>query len=176
MKQTPLTNMDGYKVDCTPEIYDALIELGYIDYVMDKETRISLYNPISLFVEPTGIINSSSNPKLDKKQAYYHNGHFYDKPYEEFTITEEKVPFPELEDIEWVMVDAPEWWTPPMNLNKCYFGEKYINLSFESYNDTKILYENSKDFKVTWACKEKIDRRLHKNRPLALAKTFIINR
>jgi len=31
------------------------------------------------------------------------------------------------------------------------------------------LHENSKDFKVTWKLKEKINRKLHENRALAMA-------
>jgi len=55
--------------------------------------------------------------------------------------------------------------------------EFYIGITYgyeldqvkQFYYLLESLYENSKDFKVTWKLKPKIDRRLHKNRPLALA-------
>jgi len=185
MKQTPLTNMEDRWVHSTKEAFDSLVEMGYEPfepyYKISESECLKIWNcdetEVAIY---TGIIDSTYSKGL--KQAYYHNGHFYDHPYEEFTITEEKVPFPELEDIEWVMVEAPEWaqvdkFTGIKRISSgVEFNNKY-NLNKESREwldctlipTVKILYENSKDFKVTWKLKEKINRKLHENRTLALA-------
>jgi len=168
MKQTPLTNMKGRWVHSTKEAFDALVEMGYEPYT-DKYLG---YKELEVVLD--GIIFQGGPVNLTSKQAYYHNGNFYDHPYEEFTITEEKVPFPELEDIEWVMVES-------------HIARKmgsYLSVKLWDMLDTempikvlcneeielfKTLYENSKDFKVSFKLKEKINRKLHENRPLAMA-------
>jgi len=103
MNQTPLTNMEGRWVHSTKEAFDALVEMGYAIYAY----KYLGYKKLE--VASNGIVFQVGDITSTYKQSYYHNGHFYDQPYEELTITEEKVPFPEFEDIEWVMVEAPEW-------------------------------------------------------------------
>jgi len=164
--QTPLTNMENRWVHSTKEVFYALVEMGYDPYI-DKYLGYE-----KLEVVNNGIIFNVSVVNSTSKQAYYHRGHFYDHPYEEFTITEEKVPFLKLEDIEWVMVEAPEWMllTHIANdMDRIKLGVKITKIPSDLYSYLRKLDEMSKDFKVTWACKEKIDRRLHKNRPLSLA-------
>jgi len=162
----PLTNMENRWVHSTKEAFDALVAMGYAPYT-DKYLGYE-----KLEVANNGIIFQGSVVDSTSKQAYYHNGHFYDQPYEEFTITEEKVPFPELEDIEWVRVEAPEWygknvpWIFSIDANVRY---QFNELHEDDFGVFKTLHENSKDFKVTWKLKEKINRKLHENRPLALA-------
>jgi hypothetical protein len=61
--------------------------------------------------------------------------------------------FPELEELEWIHVDAPGWWSKT-DLSA------WMNTKLEAslLNDAsfyKDLYENSKDFKVTWQLKQK---------------------
>jgi len=152
MKQTPLTNMEGRWVHSTKEAFYALVEMGYRPYT---DTYLGYEK---LEVSNNGIIFQGSVVDSTSKQTYYHNGHFYDQPYEEFTITEEKAPFPELEDIE--EFTGPEWWIDLITRFYSINGELI-------YKHTRIAYENG--VPVTWKLKPKIDRRLHKNRPLALA-------
>jgi len=133
MKQTPLTNMENRWVHSTKEAFDALVAMGYtihpkIDSFYDLEDELIIEKK---YID--SFIGKGAAERNGFKQAYYHNGHFYDQPYEEnkenkmsqiekeflaeecgedesrvynsfpeeeFTITEEKVPFPELEDIE----------------------------------------------------------------------------
>jgi len=181
MNQTPLTDMENRWVHSTKEAFDALVAMGYALYACKYLGYKKLEVASNGIIFQVGAITSTS------KQAYYHNGNFYDQPYKEFTITEEKVPFPELEDIEWTMVEAPEWMLDTsfrfgggfvfagvhhiyMNNTKDDDDDKmFVRLNKSEYSIIKALHENSKDFKVTWKLKEKIDRRLHENRPLALA-------
>lgn len=83
------------------------------------------------------------------------NKGFWEPVEEEHTISE-KEPFPALDDIEWVIVEVPEWYT---EFDKIYGYTKnkkyYVNNYPHAYPDMKNLYENSKDFKVTWKLKEK---------------------
>jgi len=62
------------------------------------------------------------------------------------------------------MVEAPIWW---ISMEKDGFGKKIRHDT--GIEIAKRFYENSKDFKVTWKLKEKINRKLHENRALALA-------
>jgi len=180
MKQTPLTNMENRWVHSTKEAFDALVEMGYALYACKYLGYKKLEVASNGIIFQVGAITSTS------KQAYYHNDHFYDQPYEEFTITDEKVPFPELEDIEWVMVEAPEWMLDTsfrfgggfvfagvhhiyMNNTKDDDDKMFVRLNKSEYSVIKALHENSKDFKVSFKLKEKINRNLHENRPLALA-------
>jgi hypothetical protein len=65
--------------------------------------------------------------------------------------------FPAPNDIEWLRVDTPEWW--PTNFIaggvSWVSGEECYGVSDARYNEAKIIYENSKDFKVTWELKRK---------------------
>jgi hypothetical protein len=96
---------------------------------------------------------------------------------EPFLITEvEREPFPALEDIEWVMVEAPEWYEggevrPMESMIICddAYGVNTAKMLRNLYPGIKLLHENSKDFTVTWRTKSKINRKLHENKPLAMA-------
>jgi len=155
MKQTPLTNMEGRWVHSTKEAFYALVGMGYALYAYKYLGYEKLEVARNGIIFQVGAITSTS------KQAYYHNGNFYDHPYEEFTITEEKVPFPELEDIE--IFTGPEWWIDTLKLISYSSYDSRLN----SYEFSKKAYENG--VPVTWKLKEKINRKLHENRALALA-------
>jgi len=161
MKQTPLTNMEGRWVHSTKDAFDALVEMGYkihpeINSFDDLHDELIIKKQyIDSFILEGGAERNGF------KQAYYHKGHFYDEPYEEFTITEEKVPFPELEDIE--IFTGPEWWIDTLKLINYSSYDSRLN----SYESSKKAYENG--VPVTWNLKEKINRKLHENIPLALA-------
>jgi len=190
MKQTPLTNMENRWVLSTKEAFDALVGMGYTSYSNGEystKTKILLIDEKRIHRYSSEIHFKSDNRV---KQAYYHNDHFYDQPYEEFIITDEKVPFPELEDIEWAMVEAPEWMLDTSfrfgggfvfaGVHHIYMNntrdddnddddKMFVRLNKSEYSVIKALHENSKDFKVSFKLKEKINRKLHENRPLALA-------
>jgi len=173
MKQTPLTSMEDRWVHSTKEAFDALVEMGYEPYT-DKYLG---YKELGVVLD--GIIFQGGPMYLTSKQAYYHNGNFYDQPYEEFTITEEKVPFPELEDIEWIMVKSSDinvFKTTFLNesLKEMINGFMLVDKEYEgstisslNYDDLKVLISIGVD--VEYKLKEKINRKLHENRPLALA-------
>jgi len=152
MKQTPLTNMENRWILATKEAFDALVAMGYALYACKYLGYKKLEVTSNGIIFQVGAITSTS------KQAYYHKGHFYDQPYEEFTITKEKVPFPELEDIE--EFTGPKWWIDLITRFYSINGELI-------YKHTRIAYENG--VPVTWKLKEKINRKLHENRALALA-------
>jgi len=164
--KTPLTNMEDRWVHSTKEAFDALVAMGYEPLTTTYHIEGNHFLEVINNNKGEPIIYQLSmdvHPEPYSKQAYYHKGRFYDQPYEEFTITDEKVPFPELEDIEWVKVDAPEWWPYDWKSGK-------VHLMTESfYNLAKLFNENSNEFKVSFKLKEKINRKLHENRPLALA-------
>jgi len=176
MKQIPLTNMEDRWVHSTKEAFDALVAMGYTIH-----PEINSFDDLhdELIIKKQYIDSYTLEGGAERngfKQAYYHNGNFYDQPYEEFTITEEKVPFPELNDIEWAMVDNPEWhWSYDLFMKDGMAIGLSGKHSFNGddaerrYSNIKLIHENSKDFKVTWKLKEKINRKLHENRPLALA-------
>ncbi|PNX48615.1 MAG: hypothetical protein BV456_09615 [Thermoplasmata archaeon M8B2D] len=165
MKQTPLTSMENRWVNSTKEAFDALVEMGYNLYT-DKYLGYEKLEVVSNgIIFQVGAINSTS------KQAYYHNGHFYDQPYEEFTITEEKVQFPELEDIaisksvsKHLLVSLPKSVTW---LISEFYGDFKDMSAIDQYKVAKKMYEYGLD--VECKLKPKINRKLHENRPLALA-------
>ncbi len=75
-----------------------------------------------------------------------------------------KQPFPKLEDIEWVMVEAPCWLNfpfiststsgfPRLEAGVVYDDIELYNTEFV-YHIAKEVYENSQDLKVTWKLKE----------------------
>ncbi len=69
-----------------------------------------------------------------------------------------KQQFPELEDIEWVMVEAPEWYAHESNAISCSLIplHKYPSKSEFSgllFDKAKLIHENSQDFKVVWKLK-----------------------
>ena len=63
-----------------------------------------------------------------------------------------KVPFPEMDDIEWVMVEVPKWWNAPIANNGIALQENYEEHDFSEarHKSYKNIYENSQDFTVTW--------------------------
>jgi len=70
------------------------------------------------------------------------------------------------------MVEAPEWMLLTHignDMDRIRLGVEITKIPSDLYSYLRKLDEKSKDFKVTWKLKEKIDRRLHKNRPLALS-------
>jgi len=91
MKQTPLTNMENRWVHSTKEAFDALVKMGYVQMSpYDKKMEIlEVYSSDNGISDPynTCQLSSSEYISYKSKQAYYHNGHFYDQPYEEFIIT-----------------------------------------------------------------------------------------
>jgi len=168
MKQTPLTNMEGrYITPATKEAFDALVKMGY-KFDDDKGQDASYLTLDGRYIIWNYFINT-----LLFKQAYYHNGNFYDQPYEEefddsifddtgnfdimdvideeFTINEEKVPFP----------DTFEFFASYL-LDHCE-GETITYENLQSW-----LSKSEKERKRRNE-ESKIDRRLHENRPLALA-------
>ena len=68
-----------------------------------------------------------------------------------------KEPFPEMNEIEWVMAEATEWYpvTYVTLITAWTFGYKYDSVSQDRFNDAIKLHENSQDFKVTWKLKQK---------------------
>jgi len=83
MKQTPLTNMENRWVHSTKEAFDALVEMGYEPfepyYKISESECLKIWNcdetEVAIY---TGIIDYTYSKGL--KQAYYHNGNFYDEP------------------------------------------------------------------------------------------------
>jgi len=74
---------------------------------------------------------------------------------ETFKITEQKEPFPELEDIDTVKIEAPKWGVLT-KINKMLLGKEYQILGLKDfYSSLKDIHENSLDFKVTWELKQK---------------------
>jgi hypothetical protein len=66
-----------------------------------------------------------------------------------------KEDFPALEDIEWIRVDAPEWWRDPVDWCGLDIEYNTHEISERHYIQLKMLHENSKDLKVTWKLKQK---------------------
>ena len=62
-----------------------------------------------------------------------------------------KEPFPKLEDIEWVKMDAPEWLKNSNVAIMPWFGNTFTHV--DDFKNAKRIYENSKDFTVTWELK-----------------------
>jgi len=160
MNQTPLTNMEGRWLHSTKEAFDALVAMGYVQSVqlgyLDKTKCILVHNS-NIHTFSMDVSNSLHYPT---KQAYFHNGHFYDQPYEEFTITDEKVPFPELEDIE-VDKDGNLVIILPEFLIHIIIEIDMLNdletIPIENqYRIAKLAYENG--IQVTWKLKEKKEK------------------
>jgi len=155
MKQTPLTNMENRWVHSTKEAFDALVVMGY--KARDKYIKLG---EILVVLSDNYIYQTLVGGDFTK-QAYYNNGHFYDEPYEEFTITEEKVPFPEFEGIESVNVKVPKFIANALDgvllqSTHSFKFKMYNKYEKAQYDKYKELHENSKDFKVTWSLKDKV--------------------
>jgi len=75
--------------------------------------------------------------------------------YDEHCGTKE--PFPQLEKIYWLMVEAPKWMGS-IDFKCGAFTLEFNNMRLIDHIDLyfayKNVYENSKDFKVTWKLKE----------------------
>ena len=93
MKKQPLADMSGRWVLSTFEAFDTLLSRGYVAASPGSYSRKTKY----LVIDNEGIHRYSDEVSLSIRfsEAYYHKGHFYDEPQDD-TITEEKVPFPEM--------------------------------------------------------------------------------
>jgi hypothetical protein len=182
--------LNGYWFEANKETYYALIraecsEFGGHTYELGLEWGYWR-------IEGKAIIACGVDAIKKHKQAYYHNGEFYDtdpagstngeffgspvaavlnaqkrKPFKEepeLTYEEqqnvahgldEKVPFPAMDEIEWVMVKAPEWYPVEFRYDNCGIKIPAMDISKEDFEFCKKLYENSKDFTVTWELKDK---------------------
>ena len=166
MKKQPLTKeeLEGKCVDVSREAFDALTDIGFESY--NSETfEVKFGGKGFLMVLEDGFLLSCGTSA--KANAYYHKGNFYDEPQDD-TITVEKVPFPEMDEIEWVMVEAPEWYKDELFEsddsfqiftlsvgNKYQEDNSYSKQAFKrTCEDAKKIHENSQDFKVTWELKQ----------------------
>jgi len=82
---------------------------------------------------------------------------------EVFKITEHKEPFPKLDDIEWIKVEAPEWFAKSMIIGSFRISvNKEVNPAYwtdeakeEIIPILKDIYENSKDLIVKYGLNPK---------------------
>jgi hypothetical protein len=144
--------LNGYWLKANKETLDALVEAGYECIADAKYTGAAKQQ--KYHVDNGGFVTCL---RTNYKQAYYHNGEFYDtdpKAEEQQNIAhglDEKVPFPELDEIKWVKVKTPIWFRASL----CFEKTKHQPINMTHYITVKNIYENSKDFTVTWGLKDK---------------------
>jgi hypothetical protein len=152
--------LSGYWFEANEETFNALVEAGYKIYT----TWGHFEDEHVMLVDEEGDIISASNPPYDwnnrgLKQAYHHNGEFFTCNESGEILgrfLEEKAEFPELTKGDKVVVRKPKWMKSRIDA-PIGFGHEY---DWDHLNDfgkdfVKDLYENSKDFTVTWKLKEK---------------------
>lgn len=61
--------------------------------------------------------------------------------------------FPKIEEVEWIKVKTPNW-CENISIGSIVFDIEEDHLHNSRYNTYKSIYENSKDFVITWGLKK----------------------